>query len=524
VIHLMLLIPLLAGFAVLLSKGKGVWGLGLAASVASFAATLLLALSQPLGLAGEFFNRSFKTEWLPALGINYAVHYDGVSLLFALVVSFMTIFAVLYAGYRVEEQKLPGFIGLVLLMEAGLLGIFGSRNLILFYVFFEATLIPSLFLLGLYGNANRSRAAVKFGIFTVLGGLMMLAAIIGVKAYSGAATFDLADILGQLQKNPLPIGVQTWIFWGFMIGFAVKLPLFPLHVWLPEFHAQNHPSGVADLMGTLYKVGGYGVFRFALPLCPEAAQNAQGILLLLSAFTALYGAWVAFAQYDFKRLLAYAGISHMGLVGLGLFSLHPVGITGSLYLLAFQSIYTGGLFLASGMIQQRLYALESGSNRLEYSLEIGRLRGLAAHAPAFAGLVLVLWFAAIGVPGFAGFIGEVSIFVGVYQASPWMAFLGLLTTVAAAAFALTAFQRTWYETPAEGVEFADLQGFEYQILVPLVVVLTVFGVYSAPALNMLKPSVAALQNYGVYRQTTAQSVATPVVSSIPANTTSEVGR
>jgi NADH-quinone oxidoreductase subunit M len=513
-IHLLILIPLLFGLTALFSKGRGVLGLATLATFATLAAALVLALATPLGLEGDFFARSAKIPWLPALGINYAVHFDGVSLLLALVVALMTLCGVIYAGYRIEEAQLPGFLGLVLLMEAGLLGIFAARNLVLFYVFFEATLIPSLFLLGLYGRERRMPAATKFAIFTVFGGLMMLAAIIGVKAYSGAVTFDLADILAKLKTTPLPIEAQTWIFWGFLIGFAVKLPLFPLHSWLPDFHSENHPSGVADLMGTLYKVGAYGIFRFALPLCPEAAHNAQGILLFLAGFTALYAAWIAFAQYDFKRLLAYAGLSHMGLIGLGLFSLHPVGITGALYLLAFQGVYTGALFLASGMIQERFYLIEldakadkkSDAERIARSLEIGRWRGLAAQAPAFAGLLLVLWFASIGVPGMAGFIGEVSIFVGVYQTSPWAAFLGLLTTVAAAAFALTAYQRVWYEAPSEKIQFPELRNYEYALLVPLVAVLVIFGVYSTPALNMLKPGVAALANNGVFASSLNQSL------------------
>ncbi len=237
-------------------------------------------------------------------------------------------------------------------MLTGLLGIFAARDLILFYVFFEATLVPSLFMLGLYGRKNRVRALTKMALYTIFGGLLMLVSIIGAKYYTNSPSFDFLELFGRTRQ--LDLETQTWLFLGFLAAFAVKLPLFPLHNWLPDFHAENHPSGVADVMGTLYKVGGYGLFRFAIPLFPAAAQNLQWVLMFLAALTALYGAWIAFSSKDFKRLLAYAGLSHMGLVALGMFSLNPIGMAGALFLLAFQGVYSSALFLIVGMLEERL--------------------------------------------------------------------------------------------------------------------------------------------------------------------------
>jgi len=375
-------------------------------------------------------------------------------------------------------------------METGLLGIFAARDLVLFYVFFEGTLIPSLFMLGLYGREGRIAAASKFALYTVFGGLLMLASILGTRYLSGATSFEYADLATAASR--LSLGTQVWLLLGFLAAFAVKLPLFPLHAWLPDFHAQNHPSGVADLMGTLYKVGGYGLFRFALPLFPDAALELRPWLMALAAFTALYAAWIAFAQRDWKRLLAYSSLSHMGLVGLGMFSLNPIAMTGALYMLAFQGVYTGGLFLTVGMLEERLSKRGLNGNReanTSRALEIGSLRGLAASAPALAGVTLTLWFASIGVPGLAGFVGEFSIFLGAYQESPWTAFVAMLSIIAAGAFALTAYQRTWLEEPEEGTSVPDVQAAEWPVLGALLALVVVFGLYTSPALRLLQPSV-----------------------------------
>jgi NADH-quinone oxidoreductase subunit M len=454
-----------------------------------------LALGVYIWLGGTAFEKfSTVVDWLPGLGVKFAVSTDGVSLLLSLVTALMVPLGLYYLTTR-DDGKLNAFYPLALAMQTGILGIYAARDLILFYVFFEATLIPSLFLLGRYGRASRVKALTTMALYTVFGGLLMLVSIIATRLLSGSPSFLLEDLLRGVRN--IPEWQQVWLFLGFLVAFAVKTPLFPMHAWLPEFHAQNHPSGVADLMGTLYKVGGYGLFRFALPLFPDVAVNYQWIWMLLAAFTAIYAAWIAFAQTDFKRLLAYSGISHMGLVALGVFSLHPAGASGAMLLLAFQGIYSSALFLIVGMLERRFIVLEGGDETkekaLDRALEIGRVRGLAASAPAFAGVALLLWFASIGVPGLAGFIGEFSILLGAYQANPWMAAIAVTTVIASAAFALTAYQKTWYEEATHSV--ADLSPREWRVLVPIVALVVFFGVYSAPALELVKPVVAQL--YGI---------------------------
>jgi NADH-quinone oxidoreductase subunit M len=487
-IHVFIFLPLVAGLISLaLPKTTR-------AAFAVGAGLLNLALGLFIAFGTKLETMRFVTDWLPFAGVKYAVALDGVSLLLSLITALMVPIGLYYLSTR-DDGKLGGFYSLALIMETGLIGIYTARDLILFYVFFEGTLIPSLFLLGRYGRAARVNALITMALYTVLGGLIMLTSIIAAKLLSGSPTFLIED-LSRATAN-LSEGQQVLLFLGFLAALAVKTPIFPLHGWLPEFHAQNHPSGVADLMGTLYKVGGYALFRFATPMFPLAVTNYQWIWMLLAAFTALYGAWIAFAQKDMKRLLAYSGISHMGLVALGVLSLHPAGAAGAMFLLAFQGVYSSALFLVAGMLERRFIVLEGGDETKEKALdrafEIGRVRGLASSAPAFAGVALTLWFASIGVPGLAGFIGEYTILLGAYQTQPWIAAIAIATVIASAAFALTAYQKTWYEEATDSV--ADLSSREWRVLAPILAVVVLFGVYSSPAIKMIEPVVAGL--YGI---------------------------
>ncbi len=445
---------------------------------------------------------AFVVDWLPQLGVKYAVTLQGASLLLALVTALMALIGLYYLSTREDTRAFGGFAPLTLAMSSGLIGIFAARDLILFYTFFEATLLPSLFLLGRYGRNARVPALTTMALYTVLSGLLMLAAIIGTKLLGASPTFLLEDM--RKGAATLTFGTQAWLFAGFLVAFAVKTPLFGLHNWLPEFHAQNHPSGVADLMGTLYKVGGYGLFAFAIPLFPAVAAAWQLPLMLLAAFTALYGAWIAFSSRDFKRLLAYAGLSHMGLVALGVFSLNAVGMAGAMYLLAFQGVYSGALFLIVGMLEDRFKRLdlEPGERGTDEALTIGHVRGIAASAPAFAGVALTVWFASIGVPGLAGFIGEFSILLGAYQTQPWAAAFAVMTVIVSAAFALYAYQRTWFERATHSVP--DLRPPEWVVLAPVIAVIVFFGVYTSPALKLIDSSIQALNQQGIFRIITAE--------------------
>ncbi len=462
----MLLLPFLAGLFGLFLPGLA-RGLGLVATLASG----LIALAALFTPGVAFY---VERPLLEPAGVYFAVGLDGASAALALATSLAVFLALL------AVKEVPGrMLALGLLMTAGLLGIFASLDLVLFYFFYEATLIPSLLLLGVYGGANRVRALIKFALFTLAGSLLMLAAILAARYAGGAESFLLRDLLAAPVEGP----VAVLAFLAFALAFMVKTPLFPLHVWLPDFHAENHPSGFADVMGTLYKVGVYGFFRFAIPLFPAAFAVLKPYLLLLAAVTALGGAWIAYAQKDYKRLLAYGALSHMGVAALGLFSGTAIGAVGAIFLLAASALYTGGLFLFAGWLHARFG-----------TLELAPTHGLAKHAPALAAFGLFLFLAMVGLPGLAGFPGEFLSALGAWQASPFFTLVAFAAVIAAAAYALTAYQRLFHGPPGKAV--ADLSGGEwvYATLATLAVVF--LGVYpkllSGPIHEAAKAFVAAI--------------------------------
>ena len=287
---------------------------------------------------------SIETLWIPGFEVYFSLSPAGASGLLVLVASLVMIPAAVYASLTVERH-MGAFVALLLLMQAGLNGVFLAKDLVLFYVFWEATLIPSVLMLGIWGGVGRRQAAIKYLMYAVTGSFLMLVAILAIRPLSGAVSYRLDDLLAVTPALPFP--TQLWLFIAFTLAFAVKLPLWPLHAWLPDFHEQNHPSGSADMAGTLYKVGGWGFFAWALPLLPNAAAAAAPYLLAFAAVTALYAAIIATSQTHMKRLLAYASLlAHGHRWAWGVFGLHIAGLNGAVYLLAAQMVSTGGLFSA----------------------------------------------------------------------------------------------------------------------------------------------------------------------------------
>jgi len=449
-IHVGLWLPLLAGLLLFM-----VPGLGRAFATLSAAVSLLIAVVLFVGYAGEGAAYASQIPFLPEAGVYYAVGLDGAGLLLWLAVSLVVLLGVWVADVPVR------FLALALMMQTGLLGIFAAQDLVLFYAFFEATLIPALLMLWFYGGPDRLRAIYTFALFTLMGSLPMLASIFAVRFLGGAGSFLYSDLVAH------PLSGQTAVlaFLGFLIALAVKTPLFPLHAWLPSFHQQNHPSGLADAMGTLYKVGIFALFKWAIPLMPEGFREWQGLLLFLAAFGALYAAWLAFSAPDWKTLLAYAGVSHMGVAALGLFSGNMEGTVGALYLLGASMVYGSAMFLFVGLVYKR-----TGS------LEVLPVRGLAKHTPALYVLGMFLLMAMIGLPGLSGFPGELMVLLGAYQVSPWLTFLAFLAVIAAAAYALTAYQKLFQETP-QAQAVPDMDTREWGFAVVAVGVLLLMGLY-----------------------------------------------
>jgi NADH-quinone oxidoreductase subunit M len=431
-------------------------------------ATLTLALLAQGASAVELL-------WIEASGAHFALDASGAGGVLAIIAAAVMLPTVLWALSSVNERP-HRFAALLIAALAGLSGIFLARDLILFYIFWELTLLPSLALLIGWGLARRRAATFKYLLYAVAGSFAMLISVLAIRPLSGAEGYLFEQLLAAAPN--LEVLTQSWLFIGFAFGFAIKLPIFPLHAWLIDVTEQNHPSGAADVLGTLYKVGGFGLFAWAMPLLPDGATAVAPFGLALGAFTALYGALIATQQTQLKRLLAYASLSHMGMVGVGLFSLHVAGASGAMLLLAAQMVTTSALFLLSGM----LYARRG-------SFDVNEYGGLAKSAPALAAVMLVALFAAIGVPGLANFPGEFLALLGAYQAAPLAAVVALLAVVAAGALGVNLYQRLFQGEQRQGV--ADLRPLEVAVLAPLLLLTVYLGV--APAANATRFETDALQ-------------------------------
>lgn len=454
-----IILPLLAALVVAFIPNRGI-----AYGVALLAASLTFFLSLFLGNAG------FSVPWIPGFGVFFELNPRGASGVLVPIAALVMIPTIYYAGYKITERT-RGMLALLLAMQAGLNGIFLANDLVLFYIFWEATLIPSVLMLGIWGRAERRQAALKYLIYAVAGSFLMLISILAIKPLSGAVSYRLSDLMSATPN--LGDATQIWLFIGLAIGMAVKLPLWPLHGWLIDFNEQNHESGVADVAGTLYKVGGFGFFAWALPLLPFAANRVGIIFLILSAFTAVYAAMIATTQDNLKRFLAYASLAHMGVVGVGVFGLHIAGLNGAVFLLAAQMLSTGGLFLISGMLYER-----------KGSFDMNAYGGIAKSAPALAALTLFILFTSIGVPGLANFPGEFMSLMGTFQTTPYIAAFATLSVIAAGVYGVNMFQRLYQGEQKEGVK--EIRSAEVLALIPLIAGILYLGLFPSPSLEKIE--------------------------------------
>jgi NADH-quinone oxidoreductase subunit M len=456
-----ILIPL--AFAVVTGLAGTRRSMAVLFGLVSTLATFLLAIFLP-GSSGV------SVPWIPGFGATFTLQPGGAGVVLTLVAALTMIPTVLVAARRVERA--PGvFVALLLVMQAGLAGVFLAGDLILFYVAWEVTLIPSLLLLGMFGRDKRRAAVLKYLVYAIGGSFLMLISILAIKPLSGAASYRFADLMAATPH--LPGATQVWLFVGLAIGMAVKLPMWPLHSWLVDFNEQNHPSGAADVAGTVYKVGAFGFFAWAMPLLPIGVERVGPVLLALAVVTALYGALAATAQTDLKRLLAYASLSHMGIVGVGIFGLHLAGLNGAIFLLAAQMLSTGGLFLISGMLYER-----------RHSFDLDKFGGLAKSAPALSALSLFVLLTAIGVPGLANFPGEFLSLLGTYQQHPWLAALATLSVIAAGVYGVNLFQRLYQGEEREATR--EIGALETFALIPLIAGILWLGLSPAPQLQRIQ--------------------------------------
>ena len=452
----------------------------LAVSLATFAATLAVwALFDPAQADFQFVERR---DWIPAFGIQYAVGVDGISLFLLVLTGFLTPIALL-SSWGSVTRKVKEFSLFLLALESGMLGVFVSLDLFLFYIFWDAMLIPMYFLIGIWGYERRVYAAVKFILFTMAGGVLMLIAIIGMAyveyATNGAYSFDLLK-LAQLQ---LPPHLEFWFFLAFTLAFAIKVPLFPFHTWLPDAHVEAPTAGSVILAGVLLKMGTYGLVRFSFPLFPHAAAAFAPYLAILAVIGIVYGALVAMVQPDLKKLVAYSSVSHLGFVVLGIAALNVQGLQGAVYQMLAHGVSTGALFLIVGMLSDRRHT--------RLIAEFGGLKGVM---PRFVAVFMIITLSSVGLPGLNGFVGEFLILLGAFRWHRGFAAVAALGVILSAVYMLWMFQRVNYGevTKEANRSLPDLTVRERWVIVPTVVAAIFMGVAPSVFLRPMEPAVHKL--------------------------------
>ncbi len=454
----------------------------LGVSLLTFAGTLVLWRGFNAGSADfQFIERH---AWIPAFGIDYFVGVDGISLLLVVLTGFLTPLALL-SSWESVHRKTRAFCMFILLLESAMIGVFVSLDLFLFYVFWDAMLIPMYFLIGIWGYDNRVYAAIKFLLYTMAGSVLMLLAILGL-AYlhsqaTGAYSFDLL----KLYAMQIPGHLQFWFFLAFALAFAIKVPLFPFHTWLPDAHVQAPTAGSVILAGVLLKMGTYGLVRFAFPLFPMAAAFFAPYIAALAVVGIVYGALVAMVQPDMKKLVAYSSVSHLGFVVLGITAMNTQGVQGAVYQMLNHGVSTGGLFLIVGMLSDRRHT------RL-----ISEFGGLKKVAPHLVAVFLIITLSSIGLPLLNGFVGEFLILLGTFRANPRVAAVAATGVILSAVYMLWMFQRVNYGpvTNEKNSTMPDLTPREWVVLVPIVAMVILMGVFPNIFLRPIEPSVERMLN------------------------------
>ena len=424
-------------------------------------------------------------DWIPSIGAKYHLGIDGISLLLVMLTTFLGMIAILSSWSAIHQRTKEYYI-LLLLLQTGMIGVFVSLDFFLFYVFWEVMLVPMYFLIGVWGSDRRLYAAIKFFLYTLAGSVVMLLAILALYFYApvsanGARTFDVPTLLAATQHFSDPL--KAWLFWGFFFAFAIKVPMFPFHTWLPDAHTEAPTAGSVILAGVLLKMGTYGFIRFSLPLLPaDTAMRARiiHIVIVLSLIGIIYGALVCLMQKDMKRLIAYSSVSHLGFCTLGIFALTPNGLAGSVLQQINHGISTGALFLIVGVLYER-----------RHTRMISEFGGLATPMPNFAAIYLIISLSSLGMPLLNGFIGEFTILQGAFQVSKAWAAWGSLGVVLGAAYLLWLYQRVMFGpvTQFANEDLPDLNLREYATLVPLVILAFWIGIYPKPFFALIEKPV-----------------------------------
>ena len=420
-----------------------------------------------------------RHDWIPSIGAQYHLGVDGFSALLILLATLMGFIAILSSWTAITTRVKEYYIFL-LVLQSGMIGAFVSLDFLLFFLFWEVMLVPMYFLIGIWGSANRLYSAIKFFLFTLVGSVVMLLGILAVYFYhhevTGVYSFDIT----RFHELNMPFDLQWWVFLAFFLGFAVKVPMFPFHTWLPDAHTDAPTAGSVILAAVLLKMGTYGFIRFSLPILPEATRAAVPWVVALCIIGIVYGALVAMAQRDWKRLVAYSSVSHMGMVMLGMFALNAVGITGSIVQQINHGISTGALFLLVGVVYER-----------RHTREISEYGGLSKVMPAYAAVFLVMTMSSIGLPALNGFIGEILILQGIFVVNKIWAGFAATGIVLGAAYMLWLYQRTMFGTVdnPKNENLPDLNLREWATFIPLLILAVWIGLYPKPFIDRLDTSV-----------------------------------
>ena len=451
--------------------------LALVWSIVAFAVTAALWVWFDPGSSD--FQLVERVPWIPAFGIDYYIGIDGISLLLVVLTGFLTPIALLSSWVGVEH-KVKEFCAFMLALEAAMIGVFISLDLFLFYVFWDAMLIPMYFLIGIWGYDQRIYAAIKFMLYTMAGSVLMLIAILGLAYLHSEATGSYSFDLLKLYTLQIAPETQRWFFLAFALAFAIKVPLFPFHTWLPDAHVQAPTAGSVILAGVLLKMGTYGLVRFAFPLFPTAAAEFAPWIAVLAVIGIIYGALVAMVQPDMKKLVAYSSVSHLGFVVLGICAMNVQGIQGAVYQMLAHGVSTGGLFLVVGMLSDRRHT------RL-----ISEFGGLKAVMPRLSAAFLIITLASIGMPGLNGFVGEFLIMLGAFRWDPRYVVGAGLGVILSAVYMLWMVQRVYYGrvTHDENATLPDLRAHEWASAVPICAMAIAMGVFPVVFLKPMEPSV-----------------------------------
>jgi NADH-quinone oxidoreductase subunit M len=475
-------LPTLGAVALLLLDGRDQRRLRLVAFWVS-AATFVVSLGLWIGFKNEpGMQFEERAAWIPISGISYHLGVDGISLLLVLLTTFLTPLCILSAWTQITT-RVKEFLVAMLLLETAMVGVFCALDLFLFFVFWEAMLIPMYLIIGVWGGPRRVYASVKFILYTMAGSALMLLAILALYYLHGSRTGNYTFDYAPLAQMILDFRVQVPLFLAFALAFAIKVPMFPFHTWLPDAHVEAPTAGSVILAGVLLKMGTYGFIRFCLPLFPHASAVFAPAIFVLAIIGILYGAWVSMVQPDLKKLIAYSSVSHLGFVMLGLFALNAQGVVGGIIQMVNHGLSTGALFLMVGMIYER-----------RHSRLIADFGGLWAILPLFSAVFLVVTLSSIGLPGLNGFVGEFLILVGAFQVSRPVAVLATGGIIFAAVYMLWMYQRVFFGPVRheEVRKLRDLGPREVLTVAPLLLLIVWIGVYPTPFTAVTEPAVAEL--------------------------------